>query len=64
MPKDTAAGWVVERLPIEYQPILYEAQRAYLGQRVDSPATCSDQTAAFILFAKSAIIDLFNAPKT
>jgi streptomycin 3"-adenylyltransferase len=64
VPKDIAADWVLERLPIEYQPILHEAQQAYLGQRVDSLATCSDQTAVFILFAKSAIIDLFSAPKT
>jgi hypothetical protein len=61
VPKDTAAGWVLERLPIEYQPILHEAQQAYLGQCVDRLATCSDQTAAFVLFAKSAIIDLFNS---
>ena len=59
-PKDIAAGWVLERLPIEYQSILHEAQQAYLGQRVDSLTTCSDQTAAFIYFTKSTIIDLLN----
>jgi streptomycin 3"-adenylyltransferase len=64
VPKDTAAGWVLERLPIEYQPILHEARQAYLGQRVDSLATRSDQTAAFILFSKSAIIDLPTSPET
>jgi streptomycin 3"-adenylyltransferase len=57
VPKDVAADWVLARLPIEYQPVVREAQQAYLGQRVDSLATSSAQTAAFIFFAKSAMAE-------
>lgn len=60
-PKDVAADWVIERLPNEYQSILHEARQAYLGQAGDHLATRTDQTAAFILFAKSAIINLLGA---
>ena len=31
-PKDVAANWVMERLPVQHQPVLLEAQQAYLGQ--------------------------------
>ncbi len=60
-PKDVAADWVLERLPHEYQSILHEAQQAYLGHSEDHLATRTDRTAAFILFAKSAITDLLAA---
>jgi hypothetical protein len=36
VPKDVAADWVLERLPIEYQPILHEARQAYLGHSEDN----------------------------
>jgi streptomycin 3"-adenylyltransferase len=55
-----AADWVLERLPIEYQPILHKARQTYLGHNEDNLAARADQTAAFILFAKSAIIDLLG----
>jgi streptomycin 3"-adenylyltransferase len=64
VPKDVAADWVLERLPIEYQPILHEARQAYLGHSEDNLAARADQTAAFILFSKSAIIDLLGTQKT
>src|SRR5699024_8821427 len=63
VPKDAAADWVLKRLPIEYQPILHEAQQAYLGHSEDNLAARADKTTAFILFAKSAIIDLLEAAK-
>ena len=63
VPKDVAADWVLERLPIEYQPILHEARQAYLGHREDNLAARADQTATFILFSKSAIIDLLGTQK-
>jgi streptomycin 3"-adenylyltransferase len=63
VPKDVAADWVLERLPIEYQPILYEARQAYLGHSEDRPVACADQVAVFISFAKSAVIDLREARK-
>jgi len=56
--KDAAAGWLLERLPGEYQPVVLEAQQAYLGQAADRLAARPDQTAAFILFAKAEIMDL------
>ncbi len=63
-PKDVAAGWVLERLPVEYQPVLREAQQAYLGQGEDHLAAGADQVAALILYSKSAIFDLLETRKT
>lgn len=63
VPKEVAADWVLERLPIEYQPILHEAQQAYLGHSEDNLAIHAEKTTACILFAKSAIIDLLGAAK-
>jgi streptomycin 3"-adenylyltransferase len=63
VPKDVAADWVLERLPIEYQSILHEARQAYLGHSEDNLATRADQVALFIAFVKSAIIDLLAAKK-
>ena len=31
-PKDVAANWVMERLPVQHQPVLLEAQQAYLDK--------------------------------
>lgn len=64
VPKDVAAGWVLERLPIEYQPILQEARQAYLGHSEDNLDARADQAGAFIIFSKSAIIDLLANQKT
>jgi hypothetical protein len=64
VPKDVvAADWVLERVPIEYQPILQEARQAYLGHIEDNLAARSDLTTAFILFAKSTILDLLETKK-
>jgi predicted nucleotidyltransferase len=63
VPKDVAADWVLERVPIEYQPILHEARQAYLGHSEDNLAARADQTTAFILFAKSTILDLLELKK-
>jgi streptomycin 3"-adenylyltransferase len=62
--KDVAATWVLERLPIAYHPVLHEARQAYLGHSEDNLAARAEQTAACILFAKSAIIDLLGTRKT
>ncbi len=62
-PKDVAATWVLERSPIEHKPVLYEARQAYLGHDEDNLAAHADQTTAFILFAKSMIIDLLDVPE-
>lgn len=58
VPKDVAADWLLERLPIEYQQILYEARQAYLGLSEDNKITYQEQTEAFIMFSKAAIADL------
>ena len=59
-PKDDAADWLLDRLPLDYQPILHEARQAYLGQVEDHLAIRAGQTAEFILFAKAAIIELLK----
>jgi hypothetical protein len=58
VPKDVAADWLLERLPIEYQQILYEARQAYLGLSEDNNITYQEQTEAFIMFSKATIADL------
>lgn len=63
VPKDVAAAWVLERLPIEYRPILQEARRAYLGHSEDNLAALADQVAVFIPFVKSSIMDLLETQK-
>ena len=60
-PKNIAADWLMERLPVEHQSILFEAWQAYLGYGEDHLASRADQTAKFILFVKSEIVDLLNA---
>lgn len=54
-PKDVAAAWALERLPVEYRSVLGEARAAYLGVREENPVTHTEQTAAFISYAKSSI---------
>lgn len=58
--KDIAAGWLIARLPVEHQSILFEARQAYLGYGEDHLASRADQTAKFIVFVKSEIVDLLN----
>lgn len=57
-PKDVAASWLMERLPVEYHSILYEAQQAYLGKGEDNLGQRADETAEFILFVKAEINSL------
>jgi streptomycin 3"-adenylyltransferase len=52
-PKDVAANWVMERLPVQHQPVLLEARQAYLGQGEDCLASRADQLAAFVHFVKA-----------
>lgn len=54
-PKDSAANWAIERLPVAYKPVLLEAQQAYLGHCEDRLASRGDQVAEFVLFAKGEI---------
>jgi streptomycin 3"-adenylyltransferase len=53
-PKDIAAAWALERLPVEHRPLLKRALDAYLGPEayeLGQPA----QVAAFVRFVKRAI---------
>lgn len=63
VPKDAAAAWVLERLPVAHQPVLHGARQAYLGHDEDNSVAHTDQTTAFILFTKSMIVDLLDAPQ-
>lgn len=54
-PKDAAANWVIERLPIDHQSVLFEAQQAYLGRCKDRLASRGDHVAEFVYFAKGEI---------
>lgn len=56
-PKDVAAGWALERLPAEHQPVLLEAQQDYLGHREEHLAARQEAVAAFVRFVKAAISD-------
>lgn len=54
-PKEIAADWTMERLPMEHQSIVLEARQAYLGYGKDRLASRADQLTEFILFAKAEI---------
>lgn len=54
-PKDVAADWVIERLPVALQSILIEAQQAYLGQCEDRLASRGDHVTEFIRFVKHEV---------
>jgi streptomycin 3"-adenylyltransferase len=60
-PKDVAAAWVLQHLPAEHRPVLSEALKAYLGTGSENWPARAQQTAAFILCAKSAITDILPA---
>nr|AMP47914.1 protein domain of unknown function (DUF4111) [uncultured bacterium] len=60
-PKDVAANWVMERLPVQHQPVLLEAQQAYLGQGMDCLASRADQLTAFIYFVKHEAASLLGS---
>ena len=51
-PKDVAAEWALARLPAEYQPVMLEARRAYLGGREDRLSERSEALIGFIRHVK------------
>lgn len=61
VPKDVAANWVMERLPVEYQPVLLEAWQVYLGHEEDRLASRADRLTEFVLFIKDEVAQLLNA---
>lgn len=60
-PKHVAADWVMARLAVEYQPVLFEARQAYLGQKDECLAARADQLTQFIFFVKGEVAKLLNA---
>lgn len=62
-PKDIAAAWLLERLPVEHRLVVTAARQAYLGHEKGNPIARADQATAFVLYAKSEIIDLLEASK-
>jgi streptomycin 3"-adenylyltransferase len=60
-PKAVAANWAIERLPVEHQPILFEAQQTYLGYCEDHLASRGDKVTAFILLVKREITKVLNS---
>ena len=59
--KDAAADWVLARLPVEHQPLLRDARRAYLGGRATDLADQPERVAAFIGFARREVAGLLAA---
>lgn len=59
--KHTAATWLVDRLPTEHRPVLQAAHAAYLS---NTPPPLAADTAAFIAFARSAILGLPGMAET
>lgn len=60
VPKNIAADWVMERLPIAHQPILQEARQAYLGQAEDRLSWRGDEVTEFVLFVKDEVTELLG----
>ena len=60
VPKDVAANWSLEHLPSEYQPVLFKARQAYLGNDENYLFIDTDQAAESIYFMKSKIVNLLN----
>lgn len=54
-PKDSAASWVIERLPAEHQSVMREASQAYLGYVEDRLYARGNQVATAIFFLKDEI---------
>lgn len=61
-PKDSAADWLLERLPGEHRPILREARDVYRGLVVGDVPPDPERTEAFIRFAKANILPLLDRP--
>ncbi|MBN9167605.1 MAG: ANT(3'') family aminoglycoside nucleotidyltransferase [Myxococcales bacterium 68-20] len=60
--KDSAAAWVLERLPAALSPVLASARLAYLGTGTDDLADRPAEVAEFVRHAKSAIQGVLAAP--
>lgn len=60
-PKEIAADWAIERLPVQHRPILSEAREAHLGKTEDSLATQADQMEAFVQFVKQEAMSCLAA---
>jgi streptomycin 3"-adenylyltransferase len=58
VPKDVAASWVLERLPVEHQSVLMEARQAYLGHGAERWSSRTEQLTAFVHFVKRAVAGL------
>ncbi len=59
-PKHVAAEWVMERLPVEYQSLLFGARQAYIAGNEGYLASYADRIAGYILLVKSEITGLLN----
>lgn len=60
--KDSAADWLLERLPGEHQPVLRQARDAYRGLIAGDVRPDPGRTSAFIHFAKANILPLLGRP--
>lgn len=60
VPKDVAADWAMERLPIEHRSVLLKAREAYLGRAEDVLALHPHQVTAFVRFVKREGSRLLN----
>lgn len=58
--KDAAAAWLSGNVPPEYRSVLHDTRQAYLGTIDDDLAARADETTAFILYAKSAILEMLE----
>jgi streptomycin 3"-adenylyltransferase len=60
LPKDSAAQWVLNRLPAELSPALDLARAAYLGERRDDWSTLGPPVDAFVQHAVATIEGLLE----
>lgn len=61
IPKDAAADWAMERLPVKYQPVLLDARQAYLGLGEDCVAAHGERLTGFVGFVKCEVNKLLGA---
>lgn len=59
-PKDTAASWLLERLPAEHRPILHKVRQAYLGLCEDSFDADGKEVESFMRYSNKAIARLLD----
>ncbi len=55
VPKDQAASWALERLPVSLQPVMSQAKSAYLGRMQDTLASCPQQVQACIVWIQQQL---------